>query len=214
LLREFDGAEKDDTQAQTVCDFLTIVVDEVDSLSALTTDLLEFARPVPVQRRPCDLIAVVRQEIAFLRGELETRGVREITEVYGATLVAVDADPLQIGQALRNLLLNAAQASTLEGAEGHITVTVAQQGDRVELRVEDNGTGIPTEVLERIGEPFYTTKAQGTGLGLTRVRQVMEAHGGTLHMGNRENGLGACFILGLPSGTLPVGDNEEDLDGE
>lgn len=188
LLTECEG-----TEDPTVRDFLSIVVDEVDGLGAMTTDLLEFARPSPPRRNRCDLVAVVRGEADFLRAELEKQNI-VVQESYAAP-AWTDLDAGQIGRALRNLLLNAAQAMP-QG--GRLALSVHAVGKtHYELAVADSGPGVPEAVRARLFEPFFTTKAKGTGLGLAQVRQVVEAHEGAVSVGDAPGG-GALFTIRLP----------------
>lgn len=221
LLRECEDDTKNVPGSMT--DFLTIVVDEVDGLGRLTTDLLDFAGPPTPRRVRCDLSEIARGEVAFLRAELETMGVDRIRESYKISEPAlVDVDSTQIGQALRNLLLNAGQAiaertekmlSSDGGAEGGGTKrtgklvvslrAVSSDGSAPAaymLTVDDNGPGVRRESRERLWEPFYTTKARGTGLGLSQVRQAVEAHGGTATIDEvpGDDG-GVRFTLCLPA---------------
>jgi signal transduction histidine kinase len=202
LLRECegDGGEK----TGMLRDFLSIVVEEVNGLGRLTTDLLEFARPTPPQRAPHDLIDVARAEIAFLRSELGELGVRCIREEFETASPATAlVDAAQVGQALRNLLLNAAQAAAprAESIPAEITVRLRRCDAFYEIAVEDNGPGVPAEVRSRLWEPFFTTKARGSGLGLAQVRRVIEAHGGGVSVSDVPGG-GARFVLSLPAEDL------------
>ncbi len=184
-----------DAEDATVRDFLNIVVEEVNGLGSMTTDLLEFARPPLPHRERCDLVAITRGEVDFLRAELE-KGNITVQESY-ATPAWTDADAGQVGRALRNLLLNAAQAMP-EGGRLSVSVHAVPDGNQYELTVQDAGPGIPEAIRERLWEPFFTTKARGTGLGLAQVRQVVEAHGGTITAENAPGGGGARFALRLP----------------
>ena len=189
-----------DSRDETVRDFLSIVVEEVDGLGKLTTDLLEFARPAAPVCTETDLVALVRAEVSFLREELARLGCSDVTEHYSTDEALVLADVSQLGRALRNLLINAAQAMAAVGntrVNSKIVVRVAPVPDGWELQVEDNGPGLPGDVIERLWEPFFTTKARGTGLGLAQVRKTIEAQGGTIHAENVPTG-GACFRLCLP----------------
>ena len=177
-----------------VRDFLTIVVDEVDGLGRLTTDLLTFARPPVPERALCDLVAVVRGEADFLRAELESAGV-VLCETYAAPAWTI-LDAAQIGRALRNLLLNAAQAMP-DGGRLSLSVQPVPNG-AYELAVSDTGPGVPQAIQARLWEPFFTTKARGTGLGLAQVKQVVEAHGGAIHVEDAPGG-GARFVVRLPA---------------
>ena len=189
-----------DSRDETVRDFLSIVVEEVDGLGKLTTDLLEFARPTVPTLFTADLVAVVRSEVSFLREELARLGCPTIQESYSVDEAQVRVDVGQLGRALRNLLLNAAQAMASVGntrVDSRITITLTAAGESWCVRIEDNGPGLPNEVIERLWEPFFTTKVRGTGLGLAQVRKSIEAQGGTIMAENVVRG-GACFSLLLP----------------
>ena len=225
LLRECEDDAKNVPASMT--DFLSIVVDEVDGLGRLTTDLLDFAGPPTPRRVRCDLAEVARSEVAFLRAELEALGVDRLRESYKISEPAlVDVDSAQIGQALRNLLLNAGHAiaerteklmssetgpSNSAGRTGKLlvslrAVTSTSDGSAPAaymLTVDDNGPGVRPEIRERLWEPFYTTKARGTGLGLSQVRQAVEAHGGTATIDDVPGSDGgARFTLCLPAARL------------
>jgi signal transduction histidine kinase len=208
LLRECDGLPEQ--KSGMLHDFLTIVVDEVDGLGRLTTDLLEFARPTPPRREKRPLEDIVRAEVAFLRPELEAMGVSYVREAYLCSQSPfADVDAEQIGRALRNLLLNAAQAAVairhVGAPPSEIAVTLHEElvaGQRGQIRyaltVEDSGGGVPSEMRARLWEPFFTTKARGTGLGLAQVRQVAVAHGGAVAVADSTNLGGARFTIYLP----------------
>ena len=99
-------------------------------------------------------------------------------------------------QALLNLLLNAVQAMPDGGV---LTVSAQAVRDRLELRVADTGRGIPRQDLERVFDPYFTTRNQGTGLGLATVRTIVEAHGGRVRIAS-EQGRGTEVTLDLPGG--------------
>lgn len=101
-----------------------------------------------------------------------------ITGRLPSEMVAVLVDSSQIRQIIVNLVLNAVQAV---GPTGEVTVTVrALEDGRGELRVEDNGPGLPTDVVRRLFEPLFTTRSAGTGLGLALCRRITEKHGGEI----------------------------------
>jgi signal transduction histidine kinase len=198
---QFLLAENEDS---TIRDFLSIVVEEVDGLGQLTTDLLEFARPTPPARHPDDLREIVAREIAFLREELARLGVTDIVEDFRVERAPIHADSAQLGRAVRNLLLNAAQSMAQVGnsrVDGRIEIAL-ESNDREQLclSIVDNGPGLPDSVRDRLFEPFFTTKAKGTGLGLAQVKRTIELHDGTVSADNCAGG-GARFILCLPQAT-------------
>ena len=195
-------------------DLLQIIIEEVDGLGELTSNLLEFAKPMRLNLTSQDLAEIVEGETEFLRDELTRMGALDLHLHLERPAIAC-VDVLQLGRVLRNLLLNAAQAvSSVANSrtEGMLTVRLCR-GDGVEgqeiqegndeastwqITVSDNGPGIPETVLPQVFEPFFTTKARGTGLGLAQVRQTIEAHRGTIEARNRPEG-GAMFVITLPT---------------
>jgi len=126
---------------------------------------------------------------------VEGRGVRLVRrEADPALRVLVDSGALQ--RVFVNLVTNAVQASPVGGA---VTVTTEPTPEgQATVRVEDEGPGLPAEVMEKIFDPFFTTKENGTGLGLAIAHRLVEAHGGSLTARNRPCG-GAEFVVVLPT---------------
>ena len=111
------------------------------------------------------------------------------------------ADRIKLRQAIRNLVANAVDA---QPGGGRIEVVLAQEGDDVAIRVSDAGPGIPAEVARRALEPFFTTRADGTGLGLALVHTIAQLHGGRCDIERRPSPLGgATVILRFPLSTGP-----------
>jgi two-component system sensor histidine kinase HydH len=182
-----------DTNGQRAASF---IIAEVDRLSSVVSSLLAFARPLQLNLRPVALADVVTRATDLAVGELATRGVR-LQREQPPSLPTITADGDLVCQVLLGLLSNAGQAVA---AGGSVTVEARAAADAVELAVSDDGPGIPAEIRGRIFEPFFTTRPRGTGLGLAVVRQIVEAHGGTIDVGDRTGG-GARFTVKLPVGT-------------
>jgi two-component system sensor histidine kinase HydH len=163
------------------------VVGEAIRLEALTTDLLDFARSVPVTRSlvdPAELLRATAEEVAPGQVEVDTSAA--------PALWPLDRDKLR--QALANLIRNACQIT--EG--GRLPVAaVAVENDQLVFTVRDYGPGIEPVNLERIFEPFFTTRTQGTGLGLPVAKRVVELHGGSIRADSPAGG-GAIFRIVLP----------------
>jgi signal transduction histidine kinase len=115
----------------------------------------------------------------------------------GIKETAIEADPVQLKEVLSNILNNAADAVRFLQDNGRIEVSATQNEESVSIFIRDNGEGMSKEALEKATEPFYTTKAKGTGLGLTVSRQIVAMHGGTLQL-ESEPGKGTTVILCLP----------------
>ncbi|MBK6898872.1 MAG: hypothetical protein IPH09_06265 [bacterium] len=175
------------------------IPEEVDRLDRILTRYLTFGRGGAPQPEPLDLEALARRVARLAAGELERAGVRVEVENRGvAGPVAGDSPGLQ--QVLLNLLLNARDA--MPGG-GVVTIVLAPAGDGVELRVRDGGGGLGGRSQDELCAPFFTTRQQGSGLGLAVVRQVVEDHGGTFALRDRDDGPGAEAVVALPRGKPP-----------
>jgi len=151
------------------------------------------------QLQPLDVNEVVREVVDLAHGDLLARGVKVSMRLQDG-LPPVPADRVQIQQVLLNLILNGCDAMTAvaDGAK-ELTVTTDRDGDgRVAVRVRDRGTGIPIGDVERIFEPFVTSKQKGLGLGLAISRSIATAHGGRLWATNNDGDGGATMHLVLP----------------
>jgi two-component system sensor histidine kinase HydH len=150
------------------------IISRIDALNDLMTDLLLFARPPRVRLAPMDPLMVSKMVADLVRHDPALHAIK--IDVTGSSLlVNADAELLKI--VIQNLLLNAAQAMP-GGGEIRVTVTLADHTCRIE--VADSGPGIPAHVREKLFTPFFTTKARGTGLGLSMAKRFLEAHGGTI----------------------------------
>ncbi len=170
------------------------IISEVKSFDAMLADFLQFARPTELNREECDLAAIARDAVDLLSDESEKRGAR--VELTAAVVPTVLADPTLIRQAIINLVKNALQAT---GDAGQIQVDVRPEGNQVQIRVQDNGSGISEEDQKRIFEPFFTTKRDGTGLGLAITQKTILAHHGEITI-KSDPGQGTMMIVSLPMG--------------
>ncbi len=174
-----------------------IILKEAERLERILDETLCFSRERAPAFRLANLNDEIREVLSMFREELDEA---RITLVAGLSpdLPAITADPDQIRQVVWNLISNAIQAV---GGSGIITVGThladPAEGIGVVLEVSDTGGGIPHDVVHNIFNPFFTTKAKGTGLGLPIVHTIVEKHGGTIHMDNRE-GVGVAFSVFLP----------------
>jgi len=167
----------------------------VRRLEALVGQVLQFSRELHVSLETIDLAEVVDDAVELAAGKTAER--RVTCHVAGPRPLNVTADPLLLGQALLNLLLNAAEAAPQGGTVRVRFSPPAPDGSDVKqfhLEVCDDGPGIPPHVLDKIFNPFFTTKDTGTGLGLAIVHRVVEAHDGTILATNAEGG-GARFEI-------------------
>jgi len=178
--------------------YADIMIEEVERLDRVVEELLDFARPVRPDRRPTDVNAVVRESTALVSEDAAFKTVSVQTRL-GEGLPPVLVDPHQIRQALLNLLLNGIDAAGSGGTVVVETALAVGQGGaaHVTVGVRDNGAGLAPDEIPKIFEPFYTTKPNGTGLGLTIVSRILEQNGG--HVGvTSEKGRGSTFSVRLP----------------
>jgi signal transduction histidine kinase len=189
------------------------IIREVDRLTTITEEYLRLARlPRPRLERE-EPNTLVGSLLDFLRGELTSASIT-VDARLAEGLPAVAADENQLRQALLNLLRNAREAMPRGGTltvetRGAPSTSPAEAGPAwVEIRVGDTGAGIPAEHLERIFEPFFSTKDGGTGLGLALTQQIAIEHGGTVSV---ESGTaGTTFTLRLPALPRPSASPEEE----
>lgn len=146
---------------------------------------------------PIDLNEIVEDVLLLIRSDFVLRGV-VVTKSLGASLPWVYGDPIQLQQLVLNLVLNACDAmETIENKELRVTTCNRPIGGS-RLIVDDRGRGFDASEREKVLQPFYTTKKHGLGLGLTICRSIVQAHGGTLELGNNEHG-GARVTVDFPA---------------
>ncbi|HSW28951.1 MAG TPA: HAMP domain-containing sensor histidine kinase [Longimicrobiales bacterium] len=175
-----------------------VLQDEIRRLDELARTFAQYGRVPEGPRSQVDLGELVRM-LGAQHGS-ERVPVQVSAPAVG---VVVNAHYDALERAFRNLVLNAVEAQEVPG--GLVELTVAEEGGRALVRVEDRGPGIPPELLEEIWNPDVTTKSRGTGLGLALVRQAVNHHGGEVSVANRAGG-GARFEVRLPLAPTPGGD--------
>ncbi|MDZ7304444.1 MAG: PAS domain S-box protein [candidate division KSB1 bacterium] len=184
---------------------LDSIIAEVDRVTNLTEEYLQFSRLPETRFQTDDLGAWLEDLAASIEPELSARGVQLICD-FSPNLPQMFFDPHQMRRAMLNLVRNAVEAMPRGGT---VTISAKSTSRQIEIAVADTGPGIPAEVMGRIFEPFYTTKDMGTGLGLALTQQIVNEHGGTIHCespifmhkeGGGEVGMrgGASFIIRLP----------------
>jgi signal transduction histidine kinase len=166
---------------------------EIAQINRILTDLLQTARPHPPEVRPSDLNVTVEHAVMLVRQQVLSKPIK-IELQKDTTLPTVEHDSDQMHQVLLNLLLNAVQA--IDGS-GIIRVVLSSSEEEALITVSDTGRGIAPENLANIFRPFYTTKGNGTGLGLSLARRIVEGHHGHIEVSS-EIGIGTEFQIFLP----------------
>ena len=173
--------------------YLDVAKGEITRLDYIITQFLQAIRPVPPQLKPSSMNEVVHKTLALLQPELENRGLHLKTKL-ASSLPLASMDATQIQQVLVNLIKNAMHATSKGGT---ITLQTGEGSDGVWVSVGDTGGGIPQEQINRIFEPFYTTKKKGSGLGLMIVQRIVRAHNGRIDLESHV-GRGTTFRIWLP----------------
>ncbi|HEY2954114.1 MAG TPA: ATP-binding protein [Candidatus Eisenbacteria bacterium] len=177
-------------EAQRMAGF---IVEETDRLSRTVARYLQFARAEVNADEAGDAAAALRATLDLLEGECRDRKVTvERRDLDAPAPVALDPESLK--QVYLNLILNALEAMS-EG--GNLSLARAERGGRFEFTITDDGAGVAPDILKRLGDPFFTTKAKGSGLGLFLTRRLVQSAGGDLEI-RPEPGRGTTCVVRLP----------------
>jgi signal transduction histidine kinase len=182
-----------DADMEEAAGLVTAIRDQVNALDALTEEYLAFAR-FPRPHFEEESVNQLVQELADFVRPVATRQGLTVSVAIDPTVPMMEIDRGLLRQAALNLVKNGLEALS---SGGELTIASHFDGDAVEISVSDSGGGIPSDVAPRLFEQFFTTKPQGTGLGLPIARQIAEEHGGEIRWANRP-GRGAVFTIRLP----------------
>jgi len=174
-------------------EYLSVISEEVERLNSIVVDYLFAVRPMDTHPMPTDINCIIQELITFVQYELQDAGIT-VEEFPQKSLPLLNLDEKLIKQALLNIIKNALAA--MENG-GTLTVSTFSKDNMVYVRIRDTGTGIPSEMISKIFEPYFTTKENGSGLGLTVVYKVIKEHGGELRVFSKE-GEGTTFTILLP----------------
>ncbi|MHB8784303.1 MAG: two-component system sensor histidine kinase NtrB [Desulfobacteria bacterium] len=182
---------------------LELHIEEIDRLGQTADRFLSFARPIPADRRPVEPKSLIDRVVSLVSTQARQEGVETVMSTRGdVDLPKVTGDPDLLVQLLLNIALNGVQAMA-PGGGGTLTFSLGteRQGGKEYVRVcvANTGPSVPEENLERIFDPFYTTKNGGTGLGLSICSRIADEHEGTLSVRNLPGGGGVEFSLALPA---------------
>ncbi|MFW6312792.1 MAG: two-component system sensor histidine kinase NtrB [Spirochaetota bacterium] len=186
-------AAVDDERTGTIREYVDVVNEEVERLNRIVVDFLFAVRPMDTTLEDRELNPILKDLLDFVRFELEEAGVA-IVEDLADDLPILRLDEKYVKQAVLNIIKNAISAMP-DG--GTLTVSTRQQGDEVLLRISDTGEGMSEDVLNKIFEPYFTTRDFGSGIGLTLVYKIVKEHMGDISVVSQE-GKGTSFAILLP----------------
>jgi two-component system, sporulation sensor kinase E len=187
--------EDADCDRKRVHEGAEVIKHEIDRLDRVIKALLDFGRPAAPSMRTVDVQRVLEEVVLFTR-KFADRNRVGIVEEYGDEVPEVMADPEQLKQVFVNLISNAVQSMSEDG--GTLTVTVGYEDDFVFTRFADTGPGIAPESIGKVFDPFFSTRDDGTGLGLTIVHRIVDEHGGHIEV-TSDPGTGTAFTVHLPA---------------
>lgn len=195
LKRSFEGPNWREEAASCI----DVLQEELDNLNRVASSYLMAARPMDLALIKADVAQTVKETIAFIEPELERQNIKIALKLAPGSLFWAFIDPAGIRQALINLMRNAAAAIGQSG--GLLSVSLEEKSRWLELSVTDNGSGIPEAIAPQIFQPYFTTKKEGNGLGLTIVFKIISEHGGDIKAASPPPGQkrGAQFIIRLPA---------------
>jgi PAS domain S-box-containing protein len=177
---------------------LGVLETEINRAAAVVDRFMEVVYPSELARQPVDMNALLQEIATLLQGEWQAKGVT-LTVDGDARLSRITGDEQMLRRAFMNLILNACQAMP---AGGRVTITTEAESEAMlKMTVGDTGAGIPPADVEKIFAMYYTTKPEGTGIGLALVRRVVDLHHGSIEI-NSTVGQGTNVIVRLPAGPV------------
>ena len=180
-------------ETNNLLELLSVAQSEMGRLDAIIAQFLLALRPAQPKLQSADPTQLLQETLLLLKSDFENRRIAVSLDIP-ANLPALQLDPVQIKQVYFNLIKNATEAMP-DGGALKITFTVSDRWLAVAFL--DTGHGIPAEELVRLFQPYHTTKARGTGLGLMITQRIVQEHGGQIEVSSKQ-GAGACFRILLP----------------
>jgi PAS domain S-box-containing protein len=167
-----------------------------DKIGAVVKRIMDYSKPIPPRMDRIDVVQVIREALAISEASIRKGEVKLLQDLPAEPLYC-RADATLLEQVILNLITNALQAMATVDREKFLRVDVAREGQQVVIRIIDNGPGVPGDLLGKIFDPFYTTRKDGHGIGLSFSHRVISKHNGRLSAGAAEGG-GAVFWIELP----------------
>lgn len=187
------GAEEGSREAR----WMSLISSGVSEIDAIITSMLTFAEPERLRRETVEANELVDAAISAALCSIPDGERRERWEIRSeCSAEPFAADRIKLRQAVRNLIAN---AISVQPEGGGVEVSVHREDEEIVIRVEDSGPGIPDEFLNRVTDPFFTTRAEGTGLGLALVHTIAQLHGGRFEIHSKAAPTtGACATIRIP----------------
>lgn len=173
--------------------YINLMLSELERIEMITNEFMAVAKPQAIKFQEHDLIALTKQVVSFSAAQALLKNV-DIIEHFDDINATLICEGNQIKQVLINLIKNAIEAMP---NGGKLEISVEQVENGLQVKIKDSGIGIPEEILPKLGEPFYTLKEKGTGLGLMVSFRIIESHKGTISFVSEENE-GTTVIITLP----------------
>lgn len=190
---EFLQLDEEDPQRK---EFLDIILDEIDRVNNIVEEFMVLAKPKNVELEEKDIVPILQNIVSLLEFEARKRHVK-LHFNANQDIVQIECDENRLKQVFLNFIKNGIEAMP-DG--GDLFVRAQVEDNNVEISIQDTGVGIPPEKLKKIGEPFYTTKKEGTGLGLMVSFKIIESHNGKVYIESEQN-KGTTFRILLPAKT-------------
>ena len=176
-------------------ELLDVILRNCDRINHLVSQLLDSTRFAQLNTKKCKLTSLIDLALEEVHDRIELQGIA-VTKSYHYPPAELDLDEEKVKIALVNLFVNAIEA--MDGQKGKLSIKNFQRGNLHGIEICDNGLGIPKENLDRIFEPFFSEKKNGSGLGLTNTQSIILSHGGSIRA-KSEEGKGTCFLIKLPA---------------
>lgn len=174
--------------------YFQVIKTELQRIDSIINEFLVLAKPQAIKYEYTDISKIINETASLLTAQAVLHDV-QIKTIYEGDLPEILCEPNQLKKVFINIIKNAIEVMP---KGGYVTVTVSQApGNRIHICIKDEGQGIPPEQIKKLGEPFYTTKERGTGLGLMVSFKIIEEHGGTIEV-ESEVGHGTIFHIYLP----------------
>jgi signal transduction histidine kinase len=177
---------------------LEVIESEIRRLDRVVQTLVDFSRPVELQLQDQDLRKIVSGVLMLASAELETHNITLVSELPDRPVIAkIDADLFK--QALLNIVINGAQSMS---RGGKLSIRLTEDGRAAKVHVQDQGEGIPDEIRPHIFDLYFTTKREGSGIGLSMTYRILQLHNGQVDV-ESVSGVGTTFTLSVPTTSLP-----------